>query len=144
MHTMIDPRSTAVRILIALAVLSPVAACGSPDEPTAAVGNAPEYGSVDAAEAAALAARGVTVIDVRTPEEFAEGHVDGAELIDFYEPTFAERIAELDRSREYLVYCRSGNRSGQAVELMEQLGFGQVWELEGGVLSIGDDLELVP
>ncbi|MFZ9016595.1 MAG: rhodanese-like domain-containing protein, partial [Ilumatobacteraceae bacterium] len=85
-----------------------------------------------------------TLLDVRQPEEYAEGHVEGAELIDFYEPTFAERIAALDRDRDYIVYCRSGNRSGQALELMEQLGFGRVWELEGGVLAIGDDLELVP
>jgi len=137
-----------VRILIAATSVVTVAGCGSATEPTAAVAPTsaadPAYGSIDAAQVAALSADGVTVIDVRTPEEYAEGHVEGAELIDFYEPTFAERIAELDRDREYIVYCRSGNRSGQAVDLMEQLGFGRVWELDGGVLAIGDDLELVP
>ncbi|MGA1439089.1 MAG: rhodanese-like domain-containing protein [Ilumatobacteraceae bacterium] len=133
-----------VRILVATMPVFAIAACGSADEPPSAVGADPAYGSIDAARVAELSARGVTVIDVRTPEEYAEGHVEGAELIDFYEPTFAERIAALDRDRDYIVYCRSGNRSGQAVELMEQLGFGRVWELEGGVLAIGDDLELVP
>jgi rhodanese-related sulfurtransferase len=144
-----NPSTRNARRIVAVGALAvTVAACGSSDETTSAVGSAPiaaaAYGLVDAARAAELAASGITVLDVRTPEEFAEGHIDGAELIDFYEPTFAERIAQLDRSREYLVYCRSGNRSGQTVELMEELGFGRLWELDGGVLAIGDELDLVP
>jgi phage shock protein E len=63
-----------------------------------------------------------TVIDVRTPEEFADGHVEGALLIDISAPDFAERVAELDPEGEYLVYCRSGNRSAQAVAAMRDTG----------------------
>jgi len=77
----------------------------------------------------------VEVLDVRTPEEYAEGHIDGATLIDFYEPDFANRIAELDRSAAYVVYCRSGNRSGQAVALMAEQGFTAVNDLDGGVTA---------
>lgn len=95
------------------------------------------FGLVTAEAAAALATSGVTVLDVRTPEEFAEGHLDGAQLIDFYSSTFADQIAALDPDEEYLVYCRSGNRSGQTVALMRELGIDQVWDLDGGVIAYG-------
>jgi rhodanese-related sulfurtransferase len=95
----------------------------------------PDYGLVTPDQAAELAASGVTVIDVRTPEEYAEGHLEGARLIDFSAPTFADDVATLDPDGEYLVYCRSGNRSGQAVEVMAQLGFDQVWDMDGGVIA---------
>lgn len=77
----------------------------------------------------------VTVIDVRTPEEFATGYLAGAKLVDFNAPDFAERIAEFDRSGRYLVYCRSGNRSGQALKVMSELGFTDVADLDGGILA---------
>jgi rhodanese-related sulfurtransferase len=82
-----------------------------------------------------IAGDDVRVLDVRTPEEFADGHVDGATLIDFYEPDFAERIAALDRDATYVVYCRSGNRSGQAAALMAEQGFIAVHDVDGGVLA---------
>ena len=64
-----------------------------------------------------------------------DGHVDGASLIDFYDADFADRIGELDPDASYVVYCRSGNRSGQTVELMRQLGFTDVQDVDGGVLA---------
>jgi rhodanese-related sulfurtransferase len=72
---------------------------------------------------------------VRTPDEFAAGYIDGATLIDFYEPDFADAIAALDRDGEYLLYCRSGSRSGQASALMAELGFDQVYDLDGGMVA---------
>jgi phage shock protein E len=63
------------------------------------------------------------IIDVRTPAEFASGHLEGALNIDVQSPDFAARIMELDPSGEYFVYCRSGNRSGQAIAQMTQMGF---------------------
>ncbi len=77
----------------------------------------------------------LVVLDVRTPEEFAEGHLADATLIDIYEADFADRIAELDPDVPYVVYCRSGNRSGQAVELMGELGFTDVTDIDGGILA---------
>lgn len=104
-----------------------------------------EYGLVTPQQAALLARDGSTVIDVRTPEEFAEGHIEGATLIDFYSATFSDDIAALDPGAEYLVYCRSGNRSGQAVSLMRSLGITQVYDLDGGVIAYGAaGLPLVP
>ena len=77
----------------------------------------------------------VEILDVRTPEEYAQGHIEGATLVDFYEPGFADRIAELDRDREYVVYCRSGNRSGQATAIMADQGFSTVNDVEGGIVA---------
>jgi rhodanese-related sulfurtransferase len=121
-----------------------LASCGG-DEATADpvpaatasdTGARPAHGLVTAEQASVLATDpGVTVIDVRTPEEYAEGHLDGAVLVDFSAPTFADEIARLDPTQPYLVYCRSGNRSGQAVAAMQQLGFGSLWDMDGGVIA---------
>ncbi|MGI9595582.1 MAG: rhodanese-like domain-containing protein, partial [Acidimicrobiales bacterium] len=78
---------------------------------------------------------GLIVLDVRTPDEFAQGHVEGATMIDFYAPDFEERLAELDRERPYLLYCRSGSRSGQTTAIMEQLGFSNVADIDGGITA---------
>ena len=80
----------------------------------------------------------LVVLDVRTPEEYAEGHLDGAVLVDFYAPDFAEQLAALDTDVPYLVYCRSGNRSGQAIDVMEQLGFTSVVDVDGGIVAWSD------
>ncbi len=77
----------------------------------------------------------LVVLDVRTPEEFAEGHLDGAVLVDFYDADFADQLAALDPDVPYLVYCRSGNRSGQALSVMEQLGFSSAVDVDGGIVA---------
>jgi rhodanese-related sulfurtransferase len=77
----------------------------------------------------------LVVLDVRTPEEFAEGHLDGAVLIDFYDADFAEQLAALDRTVPYLVYCRSDNRSGQAMSVMADLGFTSAVDVDGGIVD---------
>ena len=69
------------------------------------------------------------IIDVRTPEEFIAGHVRGALLIDFKDASFDAKIAELDSNAEYVVYCRSGNRSAQAAARMREAGIGNVVDL---------------
>ena len=78
------------------------------------------------------------MLDVRTPEEFAEGHLDGAVLVDFYDADFADQLAELDPDVPYLVYCRSGNRSGQTLDVMEQLGFTSAVDVDGGIVAWQD------
>lgn len=69
------------------------------------------------------------IIDVRTPEEFIAGHVRGALLIDFKDASFDAKIAELDPNAEYIVYCRSGNRSAQAAARMREAGIGNIVDL---------------
>lgn len=76
------------------------------------------------------------VIDVRTPEEIAEGKIiDRADEIDFYDEDFRDQIAELDRDQKYLLYCRSGNRSGKTLQLMQELGFENAQHLDGGITA---------
>jgi rhodanese-related sulfurtransferase len=78
---------------------------------------------------------GVVTLDVRTPGEFAEGHIEGAQLIDFQSGNFENEISSLDKNATYAVYCRSGNRSGQAVKVMHDAGFHNVYNLNGGVID---------
>ncbi len=86
----------------------------------------------------------LVILDVRTPEEFAEGHLDGAIMVDFYAEDFQAQLEELDPAVPYLLYCRSGNRSGQAAAIMEDLGYRDVANIDGGVLAWADaGLELV-
>lgn len=69
------------------------------------------------------------VLDVRTAEEYAAGHLEGAQLLDFNGGDLAAAIPTLDPEAEYVVYCRSGNRSGQAIALMAQAGFEHLTNL---------------
>jgi len=82
-----------------------------------------------------VAEAGVITLDVRTPIEFAEGHIEGSRLIDFQSGNFENEIAALDKNATYAVYCRSGNRSGQAVKVMQDAGFTSVFNMNGGVID---------
>lgn len=75
------------------------------------------------------------LLDVRTPAEVHEGMIDGAINIDIRDQYFQDRIEELDRSKHYLMICRSGARSMQAGMYMESIGFNNVYNLEGGMLD---------
>jgi rhodanese-related sulfurtransferase len=78
---------------------------------------------------------GIITLDVRTPGEFSEGHIEGAQLIDFQSGNFESEIATLDKSKTYAIYCRSGSRSGQAVKIMSDAGFTNLYNLNGGVID---------
>lgn len=73
------------------------------------------------------------VLDVRSPQELEEGQVPGHTMINFFDPAFKNEIEQLDKAKSYLVYCRSGNRSGQACALMSNMGFDKLYNLEGGI-----------
>ncbi len=73
----------------------------------------------------------LVILDVRTPEEFAEQHLPGALNIDIYDADFPEKIAALDRSKTYLVHCKTGGRSAAAVELMRGMGFAHISNVVG-------------
>ena len=101
-----------------LVLVAAMAGCGAAP--------APADGGGDPATGMAAEADARTLIDVRTPAETAEGHLDGALLIDLQSPDFAEQVGELPRDEAYLVYCRSGNRSAEAIAIMTDLGFTDV------------------
>lgn len=75
----------------------------------------------------------VLLIDVRTPEEYYEGHIANAQNIDYNSPTFEEVINTLDKSRTVLLYCKSGSRSGKSSKILLEAGFNKIYDLEGGI-----------
>lgn len=82
------------------------------------------------------------LLDVRTPEEHDLERIPNALLIDIMDPEFKSRIEELDKSKNYYVYCRSGNRSGQACMYMQNNGFdGELYNLAGGIMGWLGDIE---
>ncbi len=85
--------------------------------------------------AAKITDTSVTILDVRTPAEFMTGHIAGAINIDFQSTQFASEIANLDKTKTYAVYCRSGNRSAQATDQMAKAGFTSLFNLNGGIID---------
>lgn len=73
------------------------------------------------------------ILDIRTPEEVAEGHIEGAQFADFLGEHFEEDLSKLNKKRTYYVYCRSAKRTIPATEKMKALGFKKVYMLEGGL-----------
>ena len=77
----------------------------------------------------------IIILDVRTDEEFALGHIEGSVNIDFYNPNFKNMINSLEKDKTYVVYCRSGKRSASTMIIMEELGFNKVYDILGGINS---------
>ena len=75
------------------------------------------------------------ILDVRTPEEFTDGHIENAINLDYYSETFRDELNKLDEGKKYLIYCRSGNRSGKALNIMQELNFREVYNMSGGILE---------
>jgi phage shock protein E len=75
------------------------------------------------------------ILDVRTPDEYNSGHIESAINIDFNSDTFKDILSKLDKSGEFLVYCRSGSRSSGAVKAMEDMKFTTIYHLSGGIIE---------
>lgn len=98
-----------------------------------AIAEAPGVIHADAKAAAKLVTEpGVIVLDVRTPKEFAQGHIAKARNIDFNASTFESALSKLDRGTPYVVHCASGKRSTAALATFQRLGFTKVTHLDGG------------
>ena len=76
------------------------------------------------------------LLDIRTTPEIDAGHLSGAVALDFYSDTYRDDLAALDRDLIYLIYCRTGNRTGQTYQIMEGLGFEQVYDMGGGITQL--------
>lgn len=101
---------------------------------TACRSNRHTFRTIEARQAAPMASRqNIIILDVRTPQEFAAGHLPGAINIDYLNPTFSDSIRQLEKNKKYLVYCKSGNRSTKAADIMQQLGFRKVTNMLGGI-----------
>jgi phage shock protein E len=126
-------RSLVAVLVVASIVLA--AGCGG-DGGTAAPAAVIE--TVAPADAAALidsAPAGLVVLDVRTPDEFAAGHLAGAVNLDYYASDFPDSLAALDRLAPYVIYCRTGRRSAEVREMMREMGFLGVTEIDGGITA---------
>lgn len=78
---------------------------------------------------------GVIVLDVRTPEEFNAGHIANAVNINLEGSDFASEVSKIDKDSTVAVYCRSGNRSGVATKQMAELGFVDMYDMQGGIID---------
>jgi len=114
-------------VILALVAVFAIAACGSSE-----AASDPGAYTVKPEEAVTMIDEGErTVIDVRTPAEYAEAHIPGALNIDVDDADFADQIADLDPEEPYLVYCRSGNRSAIAAEQMVEAGIKDIADAGG-------------
>ena len=75
----------------------------------------------------------VQLVDVRRPEEYQEGYIEGFQNIDFFSDTFAQDIEELDRTKPIIVYCKSGRRSANSAKILKEKGFVKIYDLGGGI-----------
>lgn len=89
--------------------------------------------TADQFEAKLTAIKEKQVLDVRTAEEFAGGHLSGAKQIDFYKDDFKANLAKLDKNKPVFVYCAGGVRSGSAAKILSDMGFKQIYDLKGGI-----------
>lgn len=118
---------------LAMAAVTGISACssGSPAASSSAMATGAHLSATDFSTA--MKAPGTVVLDVRTPAEFAAGHLPEAKNIDIEGSDFATRIAALDKAATYAVYCHSGNRSATAMERMTAASFTHVYDLAGGI-----------
>lgn len=82
-----------------------------------------------------MAQPNVQLVDVRTPEEFSEGHLENAINIDVTADDFDAKVASLDKEKPVMVYCKSGGRSAKASARLKELGFKTITDLEGGITN---------
>ncbi|GAB3199639.1 rhodanese-related sulfurtransferase [Pontibacter aydingkolensis] len=134
------------KLTFLLASLAFMASCSSDSNTTAAEqsngqaveATTPATQAINSEEAKSLLAQNpdIVVLDVRTTAEYAQGHLQQSQLVDFSAPDFEAKLKALDPEQPYLVYCAVGGRSGRATKLMEQLGFKQVYDATDGFSSL--------
>jgi len=133
---------TACLIFAMSAALLPAETPAPPAPPAAAAPaassvthlNAPEAAkALAAAQAAKAPEKSITILDVRSPEEFFEGHLKGAQNIDIGSPDFQKNVAKLDPAKTYLVHCAAGGRSTRSLGVLGKLGFKSILHLDGGL-----------
>jgi phage shock protein E len=130
---------------MAVAAITGISACTSSTPASSSSAQATGQHMTASAFSTAMKQPGTIVLDVRTPAEYASGHLPQAQNIDIESADFAGRIAALDKNAVYAVYCHSGNRSGVAMEQMAAADFSHVYDLAGGInawQSMGGPMEM--
>ena len=80
-----------------------------------------------------------TIIDIRTPQEYGQGYIEGAININYFDRSFLDQVSKYDKSKPIFIYCRSGNRTSSASKKLLKLGFTEVYDLQGGIISWARD-----
>jgi phage shock protein E len=111
----------------AIASVGLLAGCSTSNEATKKV-DPVEFSEV-------IAQPGVIILDVRTPEEFNAGHIENAININVADSNFSSEVSKLDKNATVAVYCRSANRSAVATKEMSELGFTDMYDMQGGIID---------
>ncbi|HHL42503.1 MAG TPA: rhodanese-like domain-containing protein [Hellea balneolensis] len=130
-----------VTIFAAFAIALALPACSDAKTETpakaAAVATTTQIDHVNAQQAADIIKKqdGIVVLDVRTPGEFASGHIDGAVNVDFKNRNFENELSKFDKNQTYLIHCRSGGRSTASLKSFKKLGFKHIIHMDGGMIG---------
>lgn len=127
-----------MRIYLLISLFTICFACQSKTANTTPSQDSPQISSVKAIDL--VKNEGYQFIDIRTPEEIAEGKIPNALEIDYQSDDFKEKISQLDKSKKYVLYCRSGGRSGRAWTLMNDMGFTNLKDATDGYSSLNAEL----
>lgn len=121
-------------ILLGVSALLTFGSCAT-ETPIKAVEKASISSSLNHVHQLNLKNKSVVLLDVRTPEEFAEGHIDGAVNIDVKADDFESKLEALDKNKTYFIYCRSGVRALNATEKMRSAGFKDAVNFKDGMMT---------
>ena len=104
-----------------------------------------EGGDVSARDVAKMLRKdpSVMLVDVRTPEEYQQGHLKGCKLMNYYDADFRERAKKLPKDKRIVLYCRSGRRSADAMTYLASIGYSRVYNMLGGIIAWQKDRQPV-
>lgn len=122
------------KIVIATFLLMMIVSCSSPENTESLVSNI----NVTSASDLVKNDENTIILDVRTPEEYMAGHIEGALNINIADENFSEQAAKLDQSKTYIVHCAANvenGRTAKSLTIMQELGFNNLMNLEGGIVA---------
>ncbi len=119
-----------IKLLLALVLILPFSSCQSQNK-----GDNLQLLEPKEFLAKFKATKDAQLLDVRTPEEVAEGALEGAQNINFYDADFKDKLSKLDKNKPFFVYCRSGGRSGKCAQMCKDMGFKEIYDMKGGWLN---------
>ncbi|PCI10156.1 MAG: hypothetical protein COB73_03940 [Flavobacteriaceae bacterium] len=121
-----------IKFIFTLFLVASLASCNGQQKKASDEGAVVEVVKTEVFE---KAASDVQLVDVRTPGEYSEGYIKNAINIDIFGDDFMGKMSKLDKNKPVYVYCKSGHRSGNAAEKLEEAGFTKVYDLDGGFLQ---------
>lgn len=124
-----------LKILLITVLMISFASCGQKKNDKSAGQDSAAVISLISASELDKANDQILLIDVRTPEEFASGHIENSININYQADNFKDLIGELDPNQEVYVYCKVGGRSGRSAKVLEEMGFKKVYDLKGGIMA---------